>query len=72
MSAPVSIISDRDPRFTSRFWIGLQNAWGTRLNISSVYHPQTDDQSERTIQTWKICYEHVLWSGLEIGMIIYF
>ena len=49
--APVSIVSDRDPRFTSRFWTGLQNAWGTRLNISSAYHPQTDGQSERTIQT---------------------
>nr|GEZ43370.1 reverse transcriptase domain-containing protein [Tanacetum cinerariifolium] len=48
---PVSIISDRDPRFASNFWRSLQNALGTRLDISTIYHPKTDDQSERTIQT---------------------
>ncbi|GJT85131.1 putative reverse transcriptase domain-containing protein [Tanacetum coccineum] len=48
---PVSIISDRDPRFTSNFWKSLQNALGTRLDMSTVYHLETDGQSERTIQT---------------------
>ena len=48
---PTAIISDRDPRFTSRFWKGLQKAWGTRLKLSTAFHPQTDGQSERTIQT---------------------
>ena len=48
---PTSIISDRDARFTSRFWQSLQNALGTRLDMSTAYHPQTDGQSERTIQT---------------------
>nr|GEX61253.1 putative reverse transcriptase domain-containing protein [Tanacetum cinerariifolium] len=47
----VSIISDRDPRFASNFWRSLQNALGTRLDMSTAYHPETDGQSERTIQT---------------------
>ncbi|GJS23215.1 reverse transcriptase domain-containing protein [Tanacetum coccineum] len=48
---PVLIISDRDGRFTSRCWQTVQKALGTRLDMSTAYHPQTDGQSERTIQT---------------------
>ncbi|GJQ89820.1 putative reverse transcriptase domain-containing protein [Tanacetum coccineum] len=48
---PVSIICNRDPRFASNFWRSLQNALGTNLDMSTAYHPQTDGQSERTIQT---------------------
>ncbi|GJT62197.1 putative reverse transcriptase domain-containing protein [Tanacetum coccineum] len=48
---PVSIISDRDGRFISRCWQTVQKALGTRLDMSTTYHPQTDGQSERTIQT---------------------
>ncbi|GJR89424.1 putative reverse transcriptase domain-containing protein [Tanacetum coccineum] len=48
---PVSIISDRDSHFTSRFWQSLQKALGMQLDLSTAYHPQTDGQSERTIQT---------------------
>ena len=47
----VSMVSDRDPRFTSRFWPSLQVALGTRLHFSTTFHPQMDGQSERTIQT---------------------
>ncbi|GJX38611.1 putative reverse transcriptase domain-containing protein [Tanacetum coccineum] len=47
----VSIISDRDGRFISQFWQSLNNALGTQLDMSTTYHPQTDGQSERTIQT---------------------
>ena len=49
--APKDIISDRDPRFVSRFWQSLQEAMGTKLKFSTTYHPQTDGQFERTIQT---------------------
>ncbi|GKA58576.1 putative reverse transcriptase domain-containing protein [Tanacetum coccineum] len=48
---PVSIILDRDGRFASYLWQSLQKALGTRLDMSTAYHPQTDGQSERTIQT---------------------
>nr|GFB45222.1 retrotransposable element Tf2 [Tanacetum cinerariifolium] len=62
---PASIVSDRDSRFTSRFWKGLQNAWGTRLKFSMTFHLETDGQTERTIQTLKdmlrapICWNEV-------------
>ncbi|KAJ9545153.1 hypothetical protein OSB04_024860 [Centaurea solstitialis] len=48
---PISIISDRDSRFTSRFWQSLQTAMGTRIDLSTAYHPRTNGQTERTIQT---------------------
>ncbi|GJS26390.1 putative reverse transcriptase domain-containing protein [Tanacetum coccineum] len=50
---PISIISDHDSHFTSRFWQSLQSALGTQLDMSTAYHPETDGQSERTIQTLK-------------------
>ncbi|GJW04967.1 reverse transcriptase domain-containing protein [Tanacetum coccineum] len=49
----ISIISDQDSHFTSRFWKSLQKALGTNLDMSTAYHPQTDGQSERTIQMLK-------------------
>ena len=48
---PISIVSDRDTRFTSHFWESLQRSLETRLNFSTVYHSKTDGQSERTIET---------------------
>ena len=47
---PVSILSDRDPRFTAHFWKSFQKAMDTRQMMSITFHPQTDGQSERTIQ----------------------
>ncbi|KAA3480787.1 reverse transcriptase [Gossypium australe] len=55
---PVSIISDRDLHFTSRFWKKLHKALGSRLNLSTAFYPQTDGQSERVIQILK----DMLWS----------
>nr|GFD01143.1 retrotransposable element Tf2 [Tanacetum cinerariifolium] len=55
----------KDPRFASRFWKGLQKAWGTRLKFSSAFHPQTDGQTERTIQTLEdmLCSCALEWTG---------
>ncbi|GJT23005.1 putative reverse transcriptase domain-containing protein [Tanacetum coccineum] len=47
----ILIISDRDSRFTSRFWQSMKEALGTRLDMSTAYHPKTDGQSECIIQT---------------------
>ena len=46
----VSIVSDRDPRFTTNFWKSFQRSMGTQLMMSTIFHPQTNGQSERTIQ----------------------
>ncbi|GJV54275.1 hypothetical protein Tco_1450016 [Tanacetum coccineum] len=48
---PVSIISNRDSKFTSHFWKSLNEAQGTQLDMSMAYHPQVDGQGKRTIQT---------------------
>ncbi|GJR69972.1 putative reverse transcriptase domain-containing protein [Tanacetum coccineum] len=60
---PVSIICDCECRFTSQFWRSFQKALGTRLDMSTAYHPQTDGQSERTIQT----LEDMLRACAEVG-----
>ena len=48
---PISIVSDRDPRFTTHFWESFQRAMGTRLMMNIDFHPQMNGQLERTIQT---------------------
>ena len=46
----MSIVSDRDPRFTMHFWKSFQKAMGTLLMMSTTFYPQIDGQSKRTIQ----------------------
>ncbi|WMV59018.1 hypothetical protein MTR67_052403 [Solanum verrucosum] len=48
---PLSIISDRGTQFTSQFWKSFQKGLGTKVKLSTNFHPQTDGQAERTIQT---------------------
>ena len=48
---PKNIMSDRDSKLTARFWKSFQKAMGSELSFSTAFHPQSDGQSERTIQT---------------------
>ncbi|GKC86609.1 putative reverse transcriptase domain-containing protein [Tanacetum coccineum] len=66
---PISIISDRDSRFTLRFWQLMQEALETRLDMSTAYHPQTDGQSERTIQALEDMLRACVldFRGIEVG-----
>jgi hypothetical protein len=50
---PVSIVSNQDPRFTSRLWPSVQQALGMKLNLSTTFYPQTDGQSESTVKILK-------------------
>ena len=47
---PLFIISDRGTQFTSKFWRTLHGELGTRLDLSTTFHPQTDGRYEQTIQ----------------------
>ncbi|GKD47928.1 putative reverse transcriptase domain-containing protein [Tanacetum coccineum] len=77
---PISSISDRNSHFTSRFWQSMQEALGTRLDMSTAYHPQTDGQSERTIQTLEDmlracvldfeCCSPIMWADVGEGQLI--
>jgi hypothetical protein len=47
---PKTIVSNRDPKFTSKFWKRLFNGFGTNLNFSTTYHPESDGQTKRVNQ----------------------
>lgn len=51
---PGELITDRDPKFLSKFWTALFEKLGVKLLYSTAYHPQTDKLSERTNQTVEI------------------
>ncbi|GKC43491.1 reverse transcriptase domain-containing protein, partial [Tanacetum coccineum] len=69
---PISIISDQDSRFASEFWRSLQKALGTDVNMSTTYHPETDGQSERMIQTLEdMLRAYVIDFGMLIGPVAY-
>jgi hypothetical protein len=68
---PSKIVSDRDPRFVSTFWKQLMQLLGTKLGMSTAYHPQTDGQPEKAndkVGTWLRAFaresEHVEWDRL--------
>ncbi|GJS72972.1 putative reverse transcriptase domain-containing protein [Tanacetum coccineum] len=78
---PVSIILDRDGRFTSHFWQMVQKALGTRLELSTAYHPQTDGQNSQTAQKidfrgyvkgvhYRFWWSPVLWAKIGEGSLI--
>lgn len=52
---PLTLVSDRDPVFTSNFWQAIFRATGTQLNLSTANHPETDGQTERVNQSIE-CY----------------
>ncbi|MBW0484247.1 hypothetical protein O181_023962 [Austropuccinia psidii MF-1] len=62
---PEIIISDRDPKFTSEFWINLYDMLGTKFSFSTAYHPQTDGLSERMIQTMEEILRRLCAYGME-------
>ncbi|GKA63696.1 putative reverse transcriptase domain-containing protein [Tanacetum coccineum] len=71
----ISIISNRESRFTSRFWQSMQEALETRLDMSTAYHPQTDGQSERAIQNLEDmlrakCRSPIMWAEVGEGQLI--
>jgi hypothetical protein len=55
---PSEIVSDRDPKFTSRFWKELFKLLGTKLSLSTAAHPETDGQTERTNLTLEVMIRH--------------
>ena len=63
---PLSIISDRGTQFTSKLWRTLHAELGTRLDLITAFHPQTDGRSERTIQVLedmlRACVDRIWWS----------
>ncbi len=60
---PTVLISDRDPRFTAKFWQTYTRLIGTKLNMSSAHHPQTDGQTERVHRTLEEMLRHYVHSN---------
>ncbi|MBW0467257.1 hypothetical protein O181_006972 [Austropuccinia psidii MF-1] len=61
-----TIISNRDPKFTSALWTNLHKLLSTKLSFSTAYHPQTDVLAERMIQTLEDMIRRFCAYGLEL------
>ena len=68
---PMSIIYDRDSRFTSTFWRSVQRVMSTKLKFSTAFHPQTEDRHNEPSKPLRICYTHVFWNSKVRGASIY-
>jgi len=70
---PLSIVFDRDPRFTSRFWQTLQSALGSKLTMSLAYHPQTNERTTQSLEDLlRTCVLDHLGAGDEVLPLIEF
>jgi hypothetical protein len=57
---PSEFILDRDPRFTSKFWTELSCLLGTKLKMSTAFHPQTDGQTKRSNRVLEVYFRHYI------------
>lgn len=65
------VVSNRDTRFISRFWSSFHQVMGMKLSLSTICHPETDEQLERTIRTLEDMFKACVLNSGGIGTITY-